>query len=427
MLASLGAHDLSIMLTGDAKGGDASATHQFRFHGAADFRSDVSISDSQLTTLIAKARKTLRRTAWGTSEPWDGRLDRYRYAKPANLDQFASDLFDLARVGFRFWFTIWRRLENGAPRAGERLSEVIRAPGVIQFASTRSAREFFPVSIVFDHPLDTQEENLRLCPTFLAASPNGAEAIAASECFQGRCPSYADSTVVCPSGFWGYRHAIGIPVAHNPNETDTPADAAASLGCTGDVAFISPQCTDAQFIRREDHEARIRALSARIKLDPIRTRDDTLSRLRKGGFHIAYFFCHAGLGGQDRDTPYILVGPLDGKRIVADNLAGVRWAAPRPLVFINGCNTAALDPAGVFEFVSAFVEHAGAAGVLGSETTVFEPLACDFAEAFFRSFIHRGRTLGESVRAARHELLATLNPLGLTYIPFALSTLRLNA
>ena len=35
--------------------------------------------------------------------------------------------------------------------------------------------------------------------------------LAQHRCFLGDCPSYADDTVVCPGGFWGFRHGIGLP------------------------------------------------------------------------------------------------------------------------------------------------------------------------------------------------------------------------
>jgi hypothetical protein len=66
----------------------------------------------------------------------------------------------------------------------------------------------------------------------------------------------------------------------------------------------------------------------------------------------------------------------------------------------------------------------GAAGVIGTEITVFEPLARAFAEACLRRFLE-GATLGAAVRGARLELLGQGNPLGLAYIPFALPGLRL--
>ena len=96
----------------------------------------------------------------------------------------------------------------------------------------------------------------------------------------------------------------------------------------------------------------------------------------------------------------------------------------RPLVFINGCHTTALTPDVPLEFVSLFLEMSEASAVIGTEITIFEPLAVAFAEAFLPRFL-AGTPLGEAVRGARLALLKDGNPLGLVYIPYALAGLRL--
>lgn len=141
---------------------------------------------------------------------------------------------------------------------------------------------------------------------------------------------------------------------------------------------------------------------------------------------IIYFYCHGGLLGT---TPFISVG-RDDPPITPDNIQGVRWSDSNPLVFINGCHTTALDPDKALDFVSTFVD-AQAAGVVGTEITISEPLACAFAEECLSRFLvsdetaGETRTIGESVRGARLALLKLGNPLGLVYIPFAVASLRL--
>lgn len=55
----------------------------------------------------------------------------------------------------------------------------------------------------------------------------------------------------------------------------------------------------------------------------------------------------------------------------------------------------------------------------------FEPLAGAFAEACLAAFVAEHLTIGESIRRAHLHVLAQRNPLGLVYVPFVLSTLRL--
>ena len=104
----------------------------------------------------------------------------------------------------------------------------------------------------------------------------------------------------------------------------------------------------------------------------------------------------------------------------------IEWHEPRPLVFLNGCHTTGLEPEQALELVSALVRRSRAAGVVGTEITVFEPLARAFAEDCLRRFL-AGDPLGWAVRNARLELLKAGNPLGLVYLPYALPSLQLVA
>ncbi len=153
------------------------------------------------------------------------------------------------------------------------------------------------------------------------------------------------------------------------------------------------------------------------------TRDETLRLLKTTTPHLVYFYCHGGLN--KNDIPYIQVGGPEERGITRDNLRAyeIEWDDPRPLVIINGCHTTALEPEKAIEFVSAFIE-CSASGVIGTEITIFEPLACAFAEECLRHFL-QGVPIGEAVRRARLALLQTGNPLGLVYVPYVLPSLRL--
>jgi hypothetical protein len=82
-----------------------------------------------------------------------------------------------------------------------------------------------------------------------------------------------------------------------------------------------------------------------------------------------------------------------------------------------------VEPSQAIEFVSALIDSS-ASGVIGTEISLFEPLACEFAESFLHHFL-RGDHVAEAIRRSRLILLAKLNPLGLVYTPYALATLHL--
>ena len=172
------------------------------------------------------------------------------------------------------------------------------------------------------------------------------------------------------------------------------------------------------------HEMALRALtpdpSAGISPIPERRLSTSFGRASP---HIVYFYCHGGVANQ---RPFIQVGPDNKELIFSSDLRArhVKWETPRPLVFINGCHTTALEPREAHELVSGFVTIARASGVIGTEITIFEPLARGFAEAFLRAFAG-GSTVGEAVRSARLDLLQQANPLGLAYTAYALANLKL--
>ena len=55
--------------------------------------------------------------------------------------------------------------------------------------------------------------------------------------------------------------------------------------------------------------------------------------------------------------------------------------------------------------MSAFVQQANAAGVIGTEITVGEALATRFGQGFLRRFVAGGETVGEAMRNTRLELV----------------------
>lgn len=100
------------------------------------------------------------------------------------------------------------------------------------------------------------------------------------------------------------------------------------------------------------------------------------------------------------------------------------WQNPQPLVFMNGCHTAAIDPGTMINLVEPLLIDARGAGVIGTEITIFENMATIFAEECLRRFLN-GDPIGWAIRGARLKVLAGGNPLALAYIPFVAADLKL--
>ena len=409
-------------------------SHDFRFVGAdGNLRGTASLDADTLQRLLAVARKALGRAAWGTTEQWCD-SDTYRYDPPRPTEDVKADLVSMARAGYRIWDALADALERSvagqlpvradAPLAG-RFTALLARSGAVELACRESLRLAVPSALVYDYPLDTQLE-LRFCPTAAEAIFDRGGDLTAEPCFDGRCPDRETVDVVCPGGFWGYRHELGVPVSLAAGDAGDASDIAPQIKGADGPVFVVGTTTDDAFTRRLAHLGRLQQLHVPIDWRLGEKRDAVLGLLRDSAPHVVYFLCH---GVETADgLPGLLVGdPRNEVAITPDNLRlyGIAWPQTRPLVVLNGCRTTALDPTKPWNFVETFVRKAYASGVIGTEITVFEPLACDFAEEVLQRFVRDDVTLGRAVRESRLSLLRRGNPLGLAYVPYAPTELHM--
>lgn len=410
---NMGVNVLSLLLNDDGDG-----THGFRLFGKENYIGNATLTEHAIKKLIDTSRQELRRSAWGDIKPFKTG-NKYLYSTP-NLDQLKFDLIRMAQRGFQFFNALVHELSDGDREKRKQLRELMRTPGQVQIAAKQSLQLVLPAALIYDYPLDdglTNVSDYAVCPDFLKHLTDKTE-LGKTDCFQGRCPSYEKDNVICPGGFWGYRHAIGLPIAIK-NAPDAPT----SIPSKGTPHLAVSVSTDPQFKQRPDHEKRLQAL--KVGWAYADSRDASIQLLKETDAEIVYYYCH---GGITSTGPYIMVGPNDGARLTPANLLNkdVFFDNVRPLVFINGCHTTALTPENGFDMVSAFIQTAHAAGVIGTEITIFESIATQFSEAFFRRFLLEKQPVGEAIRDARLEMLQASNPLGLVYVPYAMPGLRLN-
>lgn len=411
-LSPLSSYRLSLMLNDNGDG-----THSFRFFGEKDIATHAHFDAGQLQDLIQQARGALRRASWDDENEWQEEKT-YRYGGPRDLLRLKQDLVRLAIRGYRFYDQIIDALSG--EEDADRLADLMRKPGLIQIAFKESERLLLPAAMIYDHPLDTALGDYQLCPAF-SLSLEEKPKLEESPCFQGRCPSYGQPQIVCPSGFWGFRHALGMPLSIGQDGLS----AHPYITYRGTPQMLVGVSTDPGFKLRKAHETTLQNLTGQKGWQYLEgdKRDEVLALMRDQKPQLVYFFCHGGMVGS---LPYLKVGAPEEMGITRDNLRNerIRWKENRPLVFINGCHTAALEPEKAFNFVGAFVKTAYASGVIGTEITIFEHLGRAFAEEFIERFL-AGDPLGQAVRGARLALLKQGNPLGLVYLPFALADLRL--
>ncbi|MFI6449817.1 hypothetical protein [Kitasatospora sp. NPDC050543] len=398
-------------------------THAFRFWGGDDIKAQAILGEGELQNHIDNARGALRKASWGSSDAGSSGPP-FRYDNGLPVD-YTEDLIDLACNGYRLWASIGGGFaEAGLPPAGtaspiKQLQARLRRPGVIEIANKVSSRMVVPAALFYDHPLDCGLKALSVCRVALDALRTGVDP-ASSPCFQGNCPRYGVRSVVCPSGFWGYRHAIGLPqsTASTLQETSlVPAHGAPYIPYTDQprsVIGIADEFAG-------DHTTMMRArYQGRIHTD----REELLAELRGSTApQLVYFYCHGDLV---RGIPVLLIGgPLTAAISYEQIADDMFWPDTRPLVFLNGCRTAAVEPRHAMTFVDAFVRRARASGLIGTEIITYESLAAEFAESVLHHFIDRQASIAHAMRTARLALLSRGNPLGLIYVAYAPPHLRM--
>ena len=412
-LAGMGRNRLSLMLNDNGDG-----SHGFRFFGEEEFKSNATLRDGEVQDLLDMARAALRTAAWGDKEEYTPQK-KYRYVGQISLDHFREDLVRLARAGYRFYATLIGRLAGNRLQV-RKLSHIMLRTGQVQIATKQSARLVIPAALFYDYRFDAnlRAGDYKLCPDFVTAL-NSPQPLEQAACFQGNCPTKDALDIVCPSGFWGFRHALGLPVSIG----EAP-DAPVQITCPAAAEMTVGVSLDPGFIQRDRHAGVLQKLQPDLGWNYADSRDEALQMMHATRPHVVYFYCHGGLDGT---IPYIHVGPATDRGITADNLLAydILWEEPRPLIFINGCHTTALEPDSAIDLVSAFVTNTYAAGVIGTEITIFEPIAVAFAEECLRRFLVDRQTIGEAVRGARLKMLKDKNPLGLVYIPYVIPSLKL--
>jgi hypothetical protein len=187
----------------------------------------------------------------------------------------------------------------------------------------------------------------------------------------------------------------------------------------------------------EAHIAALRSLGAAAtppaQLSEGKTRDE-VQKLLGGDVALIYFFCHGDRSHVGDPNIYLAVGKNEA--ITAKDFIGWLktwrtklkrwiWGDVRPLVFINACHSLAIEPETFVTYVDAFITAGHAAGVIGTEVQVAQPLAMDLAEQFFRRLLARTHTVETALHEIRMDYLARGNLFGLVYTPYCWADLHM--
>jgi hypothetical protein len=395
-------------------------THTFVIVGDP-FRKQFDFDGGQMNEAVGEVRKSLYSIAADTTT----NKPKYRFDANncATVAQLEQDLASLAELGYALYTKIVTAEDSDFEN---KLQRALGASGsTIQVSATKSAQYVFPWALVYDQPLVVGQ--LSLCPQFamdLQTASSVHLSLANAVCLAKGCPHREDVSIVCPSGFWGFKHLIEQPlsVASKPNAQGS-ADVVLDLNVgPGGMAMPALMAISRQLEQVAAHAAELRKPSSFQFL--VKDTKAEVGLYMKdaalAGMHLIYFYCH---GGRERSRTWLGIGSKE--RLVPSDLHAwkIDWTGVTPLVFINGCHTADLTPDDLLNFNQVF-GHCRAAGVIGTEIDMPEGLARDFARGFFEKF-GNGSTVGEALQHQRLSLLERCNLLGLAYTAYCSSSLRL--
>ena len=235
------------------------------------------------------------------------------------------------------------------------------------------------------------------------------------------------NVIVCPLHFWGFRHVIEVPgnQVESLNGKDPKYRTLIQNGKPINAVVAMNQKLELWSPHLDALQSKFRA---RAQVKEAYARASVMSTIDADSVDIVYLYCHAREDGASKSgsakgyLEFQATADSQPQRISPGNFSTIRWLH-NPIVFINGCETAGFSPRALSPFVRFFMGRE-AAGVIGTEVDVWEPLACEFAEMFLEAFL-AGEPAGDVMRSTREALLAKFNPLGLVYTLYAPAGLTL--
>jgi hypothetical protein len=355
---------------------------------------------------------------------------------------FMWDLLKLARLGSRLFGLLFDAV---APPAGQTAAQwrsalrgTLAESKVIQVARTGPAQYVFPWALVYDLSLPNPDA-AEFCPVLEDWGEDGRrpDAELRTSCPHAGEALHTRDNLICPYGFWGFRHRIEQPPSlPSPQGAKPPVEPVRHITAQKSLSLSVALTGDAD-LDQALIAGHLRKLSGMPRLTfappPAEDWDAVCTLLRAP--NMIYFLCHGDVDPQE--GPYLGIGARDAQprhRVYAQSLSqfftGVggidpdEWARKAPLVIINGCHTTNLTPGQMLNFVAPFTQ-AGASGVIGTEISVLLKVAVPVAEMLFASLAAE-EPVADAIRSMRWTLMNRGNLLGLAYTPYCFADLRVS-
>jgi hypothetical protein len=333
---------------------------------------------------------------------------------------------ELAKAGYRMFTAMMQPSDTPDDDYVPKLKKRLKTADQILSIARLDDQSSVPWALIYDQRIDPADPNLTACPRYKRTQPDGTKLVhSPSACReQADCPLKSADTLrqtVCPFGFWGFRHQIELRLANQTGGVN-------AVDRTRIKSVDKPPAAAAMFDFPES-PAHLASLGALVDAgEPLKDRNKVLAALRAGDRSLYYFFCHADQdeGVHLRIAPGQLIEPASiAARFEAedDGWELSKWSVQRPLVFLNACQSIALDAQLISPFLDKFF-GLGASGLVGTEVRVFTELAASLATALLTRMITNHESLGTALLQVRREMLGNGNPMGLAYAVYGSAALH---
>lgn len=310
----------------------------------------------------------------------------------------SGTLIDLATAGRSLHKALFpsKRVRSGDPAA---VGRAVRDGVIVQIVQNKSGLGYttLPWSLVYDRPF-TPRRSSAVCPTYRG---HGVDA----------CPNADDTTMACPTGFWGYRALLEEPwldvgAGVNPSPARVPVSGSVS------VAYLNDQLTGSslQFDALEAVGA-VQIADLTELLDAFNERAEEIDFI--------YFYSHhttGSLAGASIEIAGEELSTLTFDAVTSE------WAR-KPVVMINACGSGDYSLTDSMSLVEAFRHH-GSAGLITTECELWDPFAGQLALRMITAMME-GETMGAVLLDLRRDLIGHGNPVGFAYRLHALADTRI--